>query len=29
MGDETALLEPQIHEGVDHDVLFTVRWNGF
>jgi len=21
-------LEPYIHEGVDHDLLFTVRWNG-
>jgi hypothetical protein len=23
------LLEPQIHEGVDHDLLFTLRWDGF
>lgn len=22
------LLEPKIHEGVDHDLLFTVRWDG-
>ena len=23
------LLEPKIHEGVDHDLLFTVRWDGW
>jgi hypothetical protein len=23
------LLEPRIHEGVDHDLLLTVRWDGF
>ena len=23
------LLEPQIHEGVDHDLLLTVRWDGW
>ena len=23
------LLEPKIHEGVDHDLLLTVRWGGW
>jgi hypothetical protein len=23
------LLEPRIHEGVDHNLLFTVRWDGW
>ena len=23
------LLEPHIHEGVDHDVVMTVRWDGW
>ena len=23
------LIEPKIHEGVDHDLLLTVRWDGW